>query len=441
MAASSLRPYQARAVADVRAAYLRGARRILLVLPTGAGKTTVGCSVFESALRKGRRAVWLTHRRELVGQASARLKKQGIEHGIVTADSKARQNPTAPVQVCSIQTLHARPDEIPRGDIIIPDEAHHDTCDTWQTVRDAFPHPELVLGLTATPQRGDGTALGNVYDRMVIGSTIKELTDLGWLLPVDIIGPAKAQKELCDEPAAFLKRHAAGKKALVFASSVAEAKRLAEVIPRAACIDGKTSREERERAIDGFKNGDIDVLTNVFVLTEGFDAPGAEVAMISRGCSTAAMYLQIVGRPLRPRFGRARPGERALILDMRGAVHIHGLPDDESRQFSLDGRAISRNGETAMALRQCRQCGCVFRPAPKCTRCGATMPPQPAPRVKRTEVRKLVRDNVTPISEKRKYYDDMMHDARQRGFKAGWAGYKFQARYGHWPAWPKGARA
>lgn len=434
MHASPLRPYQERAVASVRSAYSHGARRILLVLPTGSGKTTVGVAVIESALAKGRRAVWLTHRRELVSQASARLVAQGVEHGIITADSKTRQNPTAPVQVCSIQTLVARPDAIPPGDIIIPDEAHHDTCDTWQTVRDAFPAPELVLGLTATPERGDGTAMGNVYDEMVVGSTIKELTELGWLLPADVIAPAKFQSELCGDPVEMLAKHAAGRRAIVFAANVREAQRLARVLPRAACIDGKTAKATRQNSLERFAAGDIDVLVNVFVLTEGFDCPGAEVAMIARGCSNAGMYLQICGRVLRPAEGRARPGERALILDLCGSVHKHGLPD-EARQYSLEGRAISRGDEKPMALRQCRQCGCIFKPAPRCIRCGAMMPPAPLPRVKHAEAELMTADRVTPESTKKAYFDSLCATACVRGWKRTAVGVRFKMKYGHWPRW------
>ena len=439
-----LRPYQERSVAAVKGAFRAGARRIVLVAPTGAGKTAMGVAVVSGALAKGRRVLWLAHRRELVGQASARLDLVGATaHGVLLA-GHPRANPTAPIQVGSVQTLTARGDR-PPADIIILDEAHHAVAATWRDLAAAYPNAEMVLGLTATPERGDRTPLGDVFQALVAEIRMRELLDGGFLVPCDVIAPAAPQDELAEDPLDALAKHAKGRPAILFGSSVAHAQELAAAARRrglrAECVDGATATDKREEALAAFAAGRLDLITNVFVLTEGFDAPRAEVCILARGCSATGTYLQMVGRVLRP--SPATGKRRAMLIDLRGLVHVHGLPSDE-HTYSLTGRAIRSSAtadETIPPLRQCGACAAIFRWAPECPRCGARQPPRPAPKVKRAPLAQINAARVIPDEVKKRKYDELVATCRARGYQFGWVRARFRGIYGHDPMWSSTRRS
>jgi len=194
MTGPKLRPYQHRAIEDLRSAYRSGARAPLLLLPTGGGKTVVFSSIATSTVAKGKRTLVLYHRRELIRQAAEKLRAAGAEPGII-----APGFPTSdvPVRVGSVQTLAAR---LGRGvapppvDLLILDEAHHAGARTWRSVLDAFPSPK-VLGVTATPIRADGKGLGvehgGVFDRLVLGPSVQDLVNQGFLTPTKVYAPRK----------------------------------------------------------------------------------------------------------------------------------------------------------------------------------------------------------------------------------------------------------
>lgn len=437
-----LYPHQARTVQQVRQAYREGARRICVVLPTGAGKTRLGMAICEGALAKGRRVLWLAHREELVDQASRSLAELGVEHGIIKAGRAAA--PAAPVQVASVQTLAARPDALPPADIVIPDETHHAVADTWRAILARYPQLELLLGLTATPERGDKSPLGDIYDRLVVGATVRELQrtkrpdGATILVPCRVVAPAAYQLQLAEDPIVALYQRARRvdgtiRPSLLFAGSVQEARALAgrarEQGIRAACVDGATESRQRASSLERFSAGDLDLLTNVQVLTEGFDAPRAEVAILARGCAAACTYLQIIGRVLRssPSTGKSD----ALLVDLRGVVHMHGLPDEE-RAYSLDGKAISRADK--LALRQCPGCGAVFEAAASCPVCGAALGRVRAPaRVQKAAVVEV--DKVTPMSRRHAYFVELCAMARAKGWKPAAVGIRYKSRFGTWPPW------
>src|SRR5215510_8951820 len=272
----------------------------------------------DGEVRSGRRVVWFAHRVELIDDTSKRLERLGLRHGIIWAKSE-RADPTAAVQVATIQTLMAR-GERPPADLLIPDECHHVTAASYREYLSAYPAAR-ILGLTATPERANGTALGNVFERMVVAATVRELTERGFLVPCDVIAPARRRDKLAMTPAEALAKYAAGRRVIVFGKSKPHARELAAELGGIG-IEGGMSSVERTEALDRFARGELRVLTNVYVLTEGWDCPEAEVCLLARGCSSMAMYLQIIGRILRPCPGK----DRALLLDLFGCVHEHGLP-------------------------------------------------------------------------------------------------------------------
>ena len=372
--ALDLRPYQGAAIVACRremAAVAEGGgghKRVVLVLPTGAGKTRVAASVVASALAKGGRVLWLAHRAELVEQACATLEGFGIPVGVVAASSGRRPRPDAGCQVASIQTLLARGSERPPATLLIWDECHHasEAAECWAGLLDAYRGVPL-LGLTATPERGDGVGLAPLFDGLVVGAAVRELTEAGHLVPYEILRPASMLEpgQIAQDPVAAYLAHGEGRQGILFARNVEEAQRYAEALGaagvRSECVTAQTRDAHRDAALELFRRGTVRVLTNVYVLTEGTDLPAAAVCILARGAGSCGIFVQMVGRVLRP-----SPGKRsALILDLRGITHNPriGLPDDE-RVYSLEGRGI-----TPACTRHCQVCAAVLESYP-CAACG-----------------------------------------------------------------------
>src|SRR5438445_2100702 len=174
---SALRPYQAEAVEQLRAAYRGGARAPLLQLPTGAGKTHVFVAVREGAARRGKSVLVTVHRRELLKQASRKLTEAGVAHGVIAPGHPSTDHP---VQVGSVQTLARRLDSLPKFDVIVLDEGHHVTATQWRSLLASQPQAR-VLGVSACPTRADGRGLGvsggGPFDALVTGPSMRELIE------------------------------------------------------------------------------------------------------------------------------------------------------------------------------------------------------------------------------------------------------------------------
>lgn len=426
-----LRPYQQRAVREVADAYRTGARAILLVMPTGAGKTVTGLRFAIGAVEKGKRVVWLAHRRELVKQASARLALEGIEHGVIF-DGEPSTNPRAAIQVASVWTVEQSDAKLP-ADVLIWDEAHHAVATTFRTVSARYPRA-FHLGLSATPERADRTALGDVFQRLVAPITMSELVAAGHLVPCDVIAPPRMQDDLSMAPAEAVERFSEGRQTVIFAGNRTESIEICAALTErgiaAGFIDGTMSVRKRERVLEDFAAKRIQAIVNVFILTEGWDVPETAVCILARKCQATATFLQMVGRALRAAPGKAR----ALLIDLCGVVHQHGLPTDD-REYSLEGKAI-KTKEARLALRQCPECGGVDKPKPLCGRCGFKFPP---PKQRKVEEAELARVNVPPRAQLIKEWEALVLAARSRTTREGkpyspkWAALRFKEQFGFWP--------
>ena len=180
-----LRDYQTRAIDLVRAEYRRGRKSVLLVLPTGAGKTATASQLIAWAVARGRRCLFVVHRREIVLDTARRLAAANVPCGVVMA---AERPTDAAVQVCSVQTLTAR-EQHPPADLIVWDEAHHCAAETYRDIRAQYP-TAWHLGLTATPERSDGAPLGDAFEALVAPITVAELVSAGHLAPIDVVAPS-----------------------------------------------------------------------------------------------------------------------------------------------------------------------------------------------------------------------------------------------------------
>ncbi len=289
----SLRPHQTTGIKLARERYREGHRSVLLVAPCGAGKTLIFCWVARSAVERGGRVLVVVHRRELVKQTVAKMRLSGLGRvGIIAAGEPS--DPDAPVQVASICTLLARVkrssgglfvgDGLPDATLVVPDEAHHYVSDEWSLIKDRYAAAK-ILGVTATPERGDGRALGDLFDVLVPVASVKELIAAGYLVPCDVIAPPKKMKRNHEDPVDAYVKHGGGRKAVVFASSVKAAYELAGRFTMAgfpaACIEGEMDAGARDIALDRFARGELRVLVNVFVLTEGWDCLDEETEILT----------------------------------------------------------------------------------------------------------------------------------------------------------------
>lgn len=440
-----LRPYQTEAVRRVRWQYklLRELHpnepaRIILVAPTGAGKTAMAGDFVQGAARKGSRTLWLAHRTELIDQAWARLRTIGIDAGVIMAERRAR--PDLAVQVASVQTITARktaPDDI---DIIVADEAHHAAAETWRAILEAYPNAKAVIGLTATPERSDGTALDPPFERMVVACQIGQLIEEGWLLPCDVKSPSAirgkrggylARKDLVQHPVDAYEQHCNGERAVCFTQYVIEAEQWAEEARRrgieARAVHGQTPTKERSATLAGLADGRVKLVTNPMVLTEGWDCPAVSCAIIARGCSSMSLWLQMGGRVLRPSEGRAKTGERAKVIDLRGHVWVHGR-FEEDREYSLKGKPMKKKDDCWRCPPPCDTLN--DKDAEECASCG-----EPRPEPKRRDPQKIEEEALSTATKEavRAMWKDKHHEwkrllSKMPAFKAE---QEFRALYGH----------
>lgn len=412
----TLRDYQARALDGVGAEWSAGHRAVCLVAPTGSGKTVMGA---EAARRQVGRVLWVTHRTELVQQSAAALEALGLHVGVI-AGSGSRDVGEA-VIVASWQTLVARAECRPAADLVVIDECHHIRADDWGAVFTDYPEARL-LGLTATPQRGDGRPLGDVFSSLVVAAQYSELIQAGHLVACRLFRPPEALgSDLAQDPVTAYERYAVGKQAIVFTRSIEAAEEIALTLTerghQAACISAKTGRVTRADAIEAFRDGELKCLTCVFTLTEGFDHPATEAVVLARGCRHVGTYLQMVGRVLRPAPGKTE----AIVVDLPGLSWTHGTPT-EDRVYALTGRAISSSG----ALRVCPACGHTYDPAdakgPGCPECGFVPEQQerPAPRIYDMDLAEVYAGAQTADAAKVREYERLRKLAGWRGWSIGW---------------------
>ena len=386
-----LRDYQHEAIHDIRAAYKAAFKRVLLTLATGSGKTVIFTYVAAGIHAKGKRVLILAHRDELLVQIGKALRQWDVPHSFLRAGVIGV--PNSPVLVAGVFTAVKRLKGIKAPDLIVCDEAHHATgSTTWGRILAAFPAAK-VLGVTATPVRLDGTGLDECFEALVTGPSTADLIERGHLSRPDVYAPptkvdlsgvhrvggdynrgelatAMDKPKITGSAVEHYKKLAPGSAAVAFCVSIAHAEHVAAEFQAAgftaASVDGKMDMEKRRRVLADFEHGKIQVLTSCDLISEGFDLPRIETAILLRPTQSLGLYLQQVGRSLRPYPGK----ERALILDHVGNCRAHGLPD-ERRDWSLQGlppekRKPPRDGAP---LRTCPVCFAVHTPAPVCPRC------------------------------------------------------------------------
>tara|TARA_B100000902_G_scaffold327071_2_gene322462 strand:+ start:3959 stop:5383 length:1425 start_codon:yes stop_codon:yes gene_type:complete len=445
------RIYQKEAIQNCRNAFGIKKKSVLLVMPTGAGKTVVFSQIAKSAVEKNNNVLILVHRRELVTQASKKLAAINVDHGIIAAKFKPTD---APIQIASVQTLVRRLDTtnfVPS--LIIIDEAHHAVAGSWEKILNHYPK-SIRLGVTATPCRLDGRGLKEFFDDLILGPTIPELVEQGYLSPHRVFAAPKpvsldglktragdfAKDELSERMKEYVikgdtiehwRKHANGVPSVAFCCDILHAEAVAERFNdsgiKAGIITGEMKNDDRDQVINDLSNGSIQVLVSVDVISEGFDLPIIGCAILLRPTKSEGLYLQQVGRILRPQKNKV-----AIVLDHVNSTRDHGFIDDV-RNWSLNAKRKSkRENQKAPSVTVCENCFATYRPQRVCPCCGFEKEiARRKIRFEEAELIELKREEVRLNAEEKtqrnteyknaKTLQDFLAIAERRGYKRGWA--------------------
>ena len=469
-----LRDYQQDSIDGLRRSLSSGKRRPILVSPCGSGKTHVACAIIQGALEKDKSILFLAPRRELIYQAAERLQDHDITCGIIMAGE--RRSMMEPVQVASFDTLHSRAIkgnmEMPKADVVIVDEAHLSIAKTRKDIIEYYAD-SVVIGLTATPARGDGKGMGEIYDDLVLARSIGDLIEENYLVPVRYFAPTtpdlnKIKQTKSDYNVKDLEKTmnvpklvgdivenwfkiAPDRQTAVFCVTKSHARHVCDAFQqagvRAGYLDSDTKPDDRVQVLKDLHDGTIQVLVNIFVLTYGWDCPPVSCVVIARPTKNISLYLQTAGRGLRTHPGK----EDCILIDHSGAVQQHGFVDEEI-PWTLDSDVdIREEREKQQKERQepkeitCKECKYIFKSSRACPRCGFEMIPKgkPIPVYKAT-LKELRKSGKAPKEDKQKFWVGCLYKASHLNMKVGASSHMYKKEYGCWPRgldmMPKGSQ-
>lgn len=336
---------------------------VLFQMPTGTGKTTVFAEIIRRAQAREKKVLVVVHRTELVEQIVDRLGDFQVVCGVISSNIKADEEKR--VQVATIQTLSKR--TYPKADIVIIDECHHAKASTYKKLWDIYPEARF-LGVTATPVRINGEGFDDLFDILIPLGNLSFFISQKFLVPVkhlvcSIPDLSKVSQRMKDYDIQMLrdvmlentlmanlvdsyKKYALGKKTIVFAVDIEHSKQIVQRynlanIP-AAHLDSTTKKRDRMEILQKFKDGEFLVLSNVDIVSEGFDVPTCEAVQLARPTKSLALYLQQVGRCMRTSPGK----ENGIVLDNAGLWLEHGLSFID-RDWTLQGKKKRKTSHKA----------------------------------------------------------------------------------------------
>ena len=441
---NQLRSYQNDVVEQLRTAWREGYKAPCIVLPCGGGKSCILAEMARRTTWNGKRVLFLVHRRELVEQIIGTFCRWGVDMRYC--------------DVMMVQTAVRRRAKLTKPDLIMTDENHHSLAVSYKNIYEHFPDV-LRVGVTATPVRLNGDGLGDVNDKLIVGVSAKWLIENNCLSPYDYYAPdvadltglhtkmgefvtsdiekAMIKKAVFGDVVSYYRRLADGKKAVCYCASIKHSENMAKTfceagIP-AAHIDGETPSAERARIIADFRSGEIQILCNVDLISEGFDVPDCECAILLRPTQSLTLYIQQSMRCM-----RYREGKRAVIIDHVGNYARFGLPDDD-REWTLEKRDRSKKREQGedIKTKMCPECFLAFQPPDKagapivCPHCGYVFPKaerkeiqQESGVLRKIEGFKLKYDSPESCHT----YQELLEYAERHNYKPGWAFFQAQRR-------------
>lgn len=432
----TLRPYQNDIVDRVRNAYLHGYKAPCVVLPCGGGKSVIVAEIAKRTTAKRNHVLFLVHRKELVDQIQNTFDFWGVN----------MEN----TDIMMVQTASRRINKLTSPALIITDENHHSKAATYRKIYDAFPNAHR-LGVTATPVRLDGSGLGDVNDILVEGVSAKWLIEHHYLAPYDYYAPSiadltgikiqhgdyetKSVEKALLRTAVFgdaikhYRQLADGKQAICYCVSVNHSYAMAEEFKAngitAEHIDGTTPKEQRDRIIERYRRGEITILCNVDLISEGFDVPDCECAILLRPTKSLTLYIQQSMRCM-----RYKKGKRAIIIDHVGNYARHGMPDAD-RKWDLHAKKAAKKQEKQaedLKIKQCPECYYTFEPPSfgraVCPACGYMFPKQErsVEHEEDTQLKQItgfVLDYDSP--DQCRNMHELQQYAKKMGYKPGWA--------------------
>lgn len=356
-----LRSYQIDLINETRKAIKEGKRTPCIISPCGSGKSVMIAEIVKSATSKRNRVLFLVHRKELAEQIEKTLMWWGVDLKYV--------------QIGMVQTIVRKLNKILPPELIICDESHHVLASSYRKIYDNF--PDIVkIGFTATPIRLNGGGLGEVNDKLIMGPTVAELIEWGNLSPFkyyapEIVDTSKLKirrgeyvaadveelfknKAIWGDVVKHYRKLSDGKQAICYCSSIKQSEIVAEEFNSAGItarhIDGETPKSEREKVIDQFRKGEVKILCNVDLISEGFDVPDCNTAILLRPTQSLSLYIQQSMRCM-----RFKEGKTAVIIDHVGNIGRFGTPDME-RKWSLESKKGTSQVVNENPVKQCPEC-------------------------------------------------------------------------------------
>lgn len=439
-----LRPYQKDAINQIQNLMRAGYRKILLHLAGGGGKTVIFCEVLRMALAKNNPSLIVVRGVKLIEQASLRLSREGVPHGVMQGTNSHSAHCLS--QVCSIDTLYRRK-VAPPARLLIIDEAHLSQGQGYEWLLQQYPDA-YILAVTATPYLKHG--LRHVAETVVYPISIENLMAQGYLVRPRYFAPETPDIEDIkivsgDFHAGELDRRMQGhaiqgdivkswrqlaneRPSLMFAVSVKHShlltKRFTDAGIAASHIDANSSQAERNQVIQELIEGKIKVISSVGVLTTGFDCPPVKCLIVCRPTMSKNLHIQMLYRGTRPYEGK----DDFIVLDHSGNLDRHGFIEDEL-PADLDG-IPKREKSQVPQVKNCRECLAVhYLTEPLCPACGAVNTS-----AQKERERKILEVEAELAEKKRLEVDDQIADwvkiAKSKKLKKGWIYYMIKGRYG-----------
>jgi superfamily II DNA or RNA helicase len=460
-----LREYQEKAIYKLRRGFSEGHKHQVLQLATGGGKTHIAAEIVKSALSKGHRIWFVVDNLELVDQTIRVFEEHGLDVGVIQGKHE-KTDYLKKVQVVTAQTATRRWHILHKMEEFRPTFFLVDECHCihkgHREIKDLFPDCP-VIGLSATPW---ATGMGDLYSNLVIGATTKSLISEDYLCNYEAYAPSTPDMkgvhvQAGDYKPDELDRKVNNKKivgsvvdtwldkgenrqTIVFAVNIAHSEALCEefISRGVACehVDGYTDKETRAEIISDFKDGKVNVLCSVGVLTKGFDAPTATCLVIARPTKSLMLHIQMMGRVLR----KSPCGRDALILDHSGNIARLGFPDDDMPDTLNDDskdqiqKKKDEKERELKAPKPCQQCSCLHSEF-KCPACGFVPVKHHGVEEVKGELVKIEqsalkkRNAETSKADKQAFYSAALSHAKEKGYRMGWAANAYRDRFGVWP--------
>ena len=436
-----LRDYQVDLLDRLYRAYQTGYKAPCIVLPCGGGKSVIIAAAAKHFTDEGRNVLFLVHRKELCAQIARTFIRAGVDMELC--------------RIVMVQTMVRRLRNAPPPDLIITDENHHSLAATYKKIYAAFPQSKR-LGVTATPERIDGSGLADVNDLLIEGVDAQWLIEHEFLSPYDYYAPNIRMpkfrirrgdfdisqvtaffrdniKTIYGDTLSHYKRLANGKKAICYLPGVEASKQTAAMFRSSGIptehIDGTTPERERDRIISDFRDGKVKILCNVDIISEGFDVPDCECVILLRPTKSLTLFIQQAMRCM-----RYREGKRAVIIDHVNNIDTHGFPDAK-REWLLEGHP-KKKGEGASPVKCCKSCfACVPAGVKVCPHCGTPFEMEEHRSTEVLDNFELVKVNTA--ENKVRYYtrpeqcrtvEELKAYAKMKGYKPGWVYYQQKNR-------------